>query len=141
MSKDREKAVEMGFLKPTKKAAKKKTNSKGRATTVKGREQSGQLTKAKEATPELPGNMEEKLVSHYLKEWNVEPLRVIAEIALNGESDAVRLNAAKDLLDREGKHLVQKAVEKHEHAGKFEFTINVQGEYPDAPQLKDVTEI
>ena len=129
MSIDRDKAVGMGFLKPTKKA----TNAKGKPTTVKARKEASVAYSAKKVLDKQETTLtetEESLLAHHLlKKWNVEPLRIIAEIAMNGESDAVRLNAAKDLANREGKYLEQKAVEKVEHSGQFEFNINIQGPY------------
>lgn len=79
----------------------------------------------------LPVSAEKAIVSHLLEEWNVDPLRIMADIAMNGENDTVRLKAATELADRDGKYLKQKAVEQVEHRGKFEFNINVQGVYAD----------
>lgn len=54
-------------------------------------------------------NLTKPNVEKYLQEKSLKAAEVINEIMIHGENDNVRLNAAKDVLDRAG----FKATEKH----------------------------
>jgi phage terminase small subunit len=62
-----------------------------------------------------------ELVQNRLAGMAVKAAEMMFELAMNAESENVRVNALKDILDRAGYKATEKVEQKNEMSGKIEF--------------------
>jgi phage terminase small subunit len=63
-----------------------------------------------------------KAIQHKLSKYAEDAVKILYELAGKSDSDSVRLQAAKDIMDRAGHKPVDKVENKNEHSGKIEFS-------------------
>jgi phage terminase small subunit len=61
------------------------------------------------------------LIQNRLAGMAEKAAEMMFELAMNAESENVRVNALKDILDRAGYKPTEKVEQKNEHSGKIEF--------------------